>query len=275
MQTPPPSVQARRAIAQTPLRQPSPLQRYRPTPGRHSVQGDLGELVLSATGGDGPAANTAFVLGPEAPHTVFARAAAFFGPAAYALVLEQDAAPALQQALPAAGWHLEEQEPALVLMDIPAGPADEADATDATDAADAADTTEAADAGGLRIAQVDTPAALETFLTVSQTARAWIPSLQAAQDADVALLVGSLDGEPVATARLTRYGTVAEILGVVTLPAHRGRGLGTAMTRAAMAEAARRGCTALTLNASELGLRLYLRLGFEPAGRYLTYLRGR
>lgn len=269
VQPPPPISQARRAIAQTPLRQPSPLQRYRPTPGRHSVQGDRGDLILSATGGDGPEANTAFVLGPEAPHTVFARAAAFFGPAAYALVLEQDAAPALQQALPGEGWHLEEQEPALVLMPIPAGPAGPAGPADAADPADPADP------GGLRIEQVDTPAALETFLTVSQTARAHVPSLQAAMDADVALLVGSLDGEPVATARLTRYGTVAEILGVVTRPAHRGRGLGTAMTRAAMAEAARRGCTALTLNASELGLRLYQRLGFAPAGCYLTYLRDR
>ena len=256
--------QARRAIAQTPLRHPSPLQRYRATPGRHSVQGDL---ILSATGGDGPESNTAFVLGPMGPpdpqgpqdlahhpQAVFAHAARFFGPSAYALVVEQDAAPALQQALLADGWHLEEQEPALVLRSIPAAPPA---------------------AGPLRIERVDTPAALETFLTLSQTARGQIPSLQAAQDADVALFVGALDGEPVATSRLTRYGTVAEILGVSTLPAWRGRGFGTAMTRAAMHEAARRGAAALTLNATALGHGLYRRIGFEPAGHYLTYLRSR
>lgn len=240
----------RRAIAQTPLRRPSPLQRYRATPGRHSVHGDL---VLCSTGSDTPEGNVAFVLGPEDPQAVFTLADAFFGPAAYAVSIEQEAAPAMPKALEARGWQLEEEEPALVLAPIPAPPAY---------------------MPGLRIRMVDTEADFEAFLTLSQTARRWIPSLQAALDADVALFVGHLPEGPVATARLSCYGDVGEILGVATQPSHRRQGLGTALTWAAMAEAKRRGCTALTLNSSALGYGLYRRIGFVPAGHYLTYVRG-
>lgn len=241
----------RRAIAHTPLRQPSPLQRYRTAPGRHRVHGDV---VLSSTCGEDPEGNTAFVLGPERVERILALADGFFGSGAYAVAVDQDAAPAVPQALVARGFYLEEQEPVLVLEPIPDEPAS---------------------APGLHIQRVDSAAGFEAFLRISQTARRWIPSLQAAQDPDVALLVGSLHGEPVATSRLTRYGEVAEILGVVTLPAYRRRGLGTALTWAAMAEARRRGCTALTLTASELGYGVYRRIGFVPTGRYLTYVGGR
>jgi ribosomal protein S18 acetylase RimI-like enzyme len=242
--------QVRRSIVHTPLRQPSPLQRYRGAAGRHVVFGDL---VLCSMG-DGPEDNTAFVLGPEDPQNVFPQADRFFGSRAYAVAIEQDAAPAVQQHLAAHGWQLEEKEPALVLSPIPAAPPD---------------------APGLRIQPVNNQADFAAFLSVSQNARRWIPSLQAAQDADVALFVGYLPEGPVATSRLTRYGDVAEILGVATLPAHRRKGWGTAMTWAAMTEAARRGCTALTLNASELGYGVYVRMGFQPAGHYLTYVQSR
>lgn len=240
----------RRAIVHAPLRQPSPLQRYRDKPGRHVVHGDL---ILCSLGGDDPQDNTALVLGPEEPQTVFARADRFFGPGAYAVAIEQESASAMQQELAARGWQLEEKEPALVLAPIPAAPAG---------------------APGLRIQQVDSQAELAAFFSVSQTARRWIPSLRAAQDPDVALFVGYLPEGPVATSRLTRYGDVAEILGVTTLPAHRRQGFGTAMTWAAMTEAARRGCTALTLTSSELGYGIYLGIGFVPVGHYLTYVHG-
>ncbi|MFO0576559.1 MAG: GNAT family N-acetyltransferase [Polyangia bacterium] len=241
----------RRAIAHTPLRQPSPLQRYRAAPGRHLVDGDV---VLCSTGGEDAEGNTVFVLGHERVERVLSLADAFFGAAMYAVAVDQDAAPALPQGLVSRGWQLAEQEPVLVLAPIPDEPAG---------------------VPGLRIQRVDSEAGFEAFLRISQTARRWIPSLQAAMDPDVALFVGCLHEEPVATSRLTRHGEVAEILGVVTLPAYRRRGLGTALTWAAMTEARRRGCTALTLTASELGYGVYRRIGFVPAGRYLTYVGGR
>jgi ribosomal protein S18 acetylase RimI-like enzyme len=239
-----------RAIAQAPLRQPSPLQKYRASPGRHRADGD----VILCSIGDEPEGNSVFVLGPEEPQAVLALADGFFGTGAYAIAVDQDAAPEVPRALVARGWLLEEQEPALVLAPIPDEPAG---------------------VPGLRIQRVDSEAGFEAFLRISQTARRWIPSLQAARDPDVAPFVGYLPEGPVATSRLVRYGDVAEILGVVTLPAYRRRGLGTALTWAAMAESRRRGCTALTLTSSELGYGLYRRIGFVPAGRYLTYVGGR
>lgn len=239
-----------RAIAHTPLRQPSPLQRYRATPGRHHVCGDV---VLSSLGGEGAEDNTVFVLGPEDPLRVFALAEEFFGASAYAFAIEQDSAPAMPPELAARGWRLDEEEPAMVLTSIPAPPVS---------------------ASGLRLELVSTQADFAAFGSLNPSSERWIPSLQAARDPDVALLVGYLPQGPVATSRLTRYGHVAEILGVTTLPEYRRQGFGTAMTWAAMSEAARRGCTALTLNASELGYGIYLRLGFVPAGNYLTYGKG-
>lgn len=241
----------RRVIAQVPLRQLSPLGRYRATPGRLVVDGDL---VLSSPGGDDSEDNTAFVLGPEEPRQVFARADRFFGRSAYAVVVEQESASAMQRELESRGWQQQEAEPALVMAPMPTAPTD---------------------AHRLRIQKVDSQADLDTFLSLSHTAQRWIPSLQAAQDADVALFVGYLPEGPIATSRLTRYGDVAEILGVATLPTHRRQGFGTAMTWAAITEAARLGCTALTLNSSALGYGMYLRIGFVLAGHYLTYVQPR
>jgi ribosomal protein S18 acetylase RimI-like enzyme len=57
--------------------------------------------------------------------------------------------------------------------------------------------------------------------------------------------------------------TRAYILNVYTEPAHRGRGLATIATRAAVDEARRRGIRVVTLHASDEGRAIYERLGFE------------
>lgn len=57
--------------------------------------------------------------------------------------------------------------------------------------------------------------------------------------------------------------TRAYILNVYTEPEHRGRGLATILTRAAIDETRRRGIRAVTLHASDEGRRIYERLGFE------------
>ncbi|MFB7947990.1 GNAT family N-acetyltransferase [Kitasatospora phosalacinea] len=57
---------------------------------------------------------------------------------------------------------------------------------------------------------------------------------------------------------------------VVTDPRHRRRGLGEAVTRALVGELQDRGCSSVELIATEEGLPLYEKLGFESAAHYLT-----
>jgi GNAT superfamily N-acetyltransferase len=237
-----------RAVVQAPLRLPSPLSRHRRVPDRHAVYGDL---VLTAVSGPGPAVHTAAVLGPEPPERVLAHAARFFADAEYAVLIESDTAQPMEQALQARGWHLDEEEPALALSPLPRP-------------------LPTAAPPGLTIAPVTTAAQFAQYLALSENL--WVPSLEAALDPQVGLLVGYLDAEPVAVARFTCFGEVAEILGVLTRPSHRRRGFGAALTWAAVAAAAQRGCSAVTLTASASGYPLYCRLGFVPVCSYRTYV---
>ena len=170
------------------------------------------------------------------------------------MIVEVEAAPAMIDALDARGWLLDEEEPALALTplpqpeELPAPPS------------------------GLDIQLVTTLAAFEDFSAIAQTSGRWVPSLEAATDPAVALFVGYVGGLPAATARLGVYGAIGDINGVVTVPAFRRRGFGTALTWAAIAEGARRGCTAMTLTATDMGYPIYLRMGFEPVCTYRTYV---
>lgn len=75
--------------------------------------------------------------------------------------------------------------------------------------------------------------------------------------------VGHLGGEPVATVSLVAAGGAAGIYNVATVEAARGRGVGAAMTAAAIRHGAARGFTISTLQASTMGRRVYERLGFR------------
>jgi ribosomal protein S18 acetylase RimI-like enzyme len=238
-----------RAIARTPLLLASPLLRYRPEPARHAVYDGV---VLTAMGGAGPGSNWVTVLGPEAPERVFGLADVFFGGSAYAVAVEVESAQPTDDALRAAGWRLDEEEPAMVLSPIPAPPQPSPP--------------------GLTIQPVTTDAAFKAFMGLSQMGRRWIPSLNAALDPAVALFVGYCGDESVASARLTCYGEVGSISGVVTAPEYRRRGFGTALTWAAISEGLRRGCTAMTLSASAMGYPVYLRMGFVHVCTYRTYV---
>jgi ribosomal protein S18 acetylase RimI-like enzyme len=74
--------------------------------------------------------------------------------------------------------------------------------------------------------------------------------------------VGMLQGEPVATVLLFLGSQAAVVHWVVTLPQVRGKGIGTAMTLAAVKEARRRGYQTAVLTASDLGVGIYRKLGF-------------
>lgn len=75
--------------------------------------------------------------------------------------------------------------------------------------------------------------------------------------------LGFVDGKPVATTSLLRAGTLAGIYHVVTLPAFRGRGIGAAMTLAAMREGRQGGARTAVLQSSEMGESVYRSVGFE------------
>jgi ribosomal protein S18 acetylase RimI-like enzyme len=80
-----------------------------------------------------------------------------------------------------------------------------------------------------------------------------------------------LDGRPVATSQLFVGAGVAGIYSVTCLPDARGRGIGTAVSRAPMLEASRQGCDLAVLQASPSGFPVYRRLGFHDYGRIGTY----
>ncbi len=82
-----------------------------------------------------------------------------------------------------------------------------------------------------------------------------------------------LDGRPVATALGVFAGGGLVITNVATLEDVRGRGLGRAVTLAAMHAGAEVGATVAVLQSTEMGLGVYGRLGFEAFGRYRVLLR--
>ncbi len=70
-----------------------------------------------------------------------------------------------------------------------------------------------------------------------------------------------------ATAGSGAFGIHASVIFVDTDPGWRCRGIGSAMTSAALHAARQAGATQACLDASDAGMRIYLRLGFEVVGR--------
>ncbi|HYI65547.1 MAG TPA: GNAT family N-acetyltransferase [Candidatus Limnocylindrales bacterium] len=83
--------------------------------------------------------------------------------------------------------------------------------------------------------------------------------------------VGLLDGEPVATSSLITAGGAAGIYNVTTVEHARGRGIGAAMTAAAVEAGHRRGMTTAALQASTMGRSVYESLGFRHACDLVPY----
>jgi ribosomal protein S18 acetylase RimI-like enzyme len=81
------------------------------------------------------------------------------------------------------------------------------------------------------------------------------------------------DGVPRATSGCDVFGEHARVFFVNTEPGWRRRGIGHAMTVAAVRTAASSGARRAVLDATDSGTPLYMRLGFEAAGRYVPYSR--
>lgn len=137
---------------------------------------------------------------------------------------------------------------------------------------------------GVEIVTVDDLAGLAAWETLQRSAlelddtraRAWRDAHDRALSADEPLRdwIALLDGVPVAAAALFVAAGVAGIYNVATVPEVRGRGIGRAVTAAALAEAVRRGEHTAVLGASELGYPVYRRLGFREVSRMRSYAWG-
>ncbi len=84
--------------------------------------------------------------------------------------------------------------------------------------------------------------------------------------------IGMLHGQPIAMAALLLHAGVAGIYGVGTLPEARRRGIGAALVRHALHEARSAGYRVALLTPTDMSLRIYQRLGFQPHCTFQFYL---
>lgn len=92
------------------------------------------------------------------------------------------------------------------------------------------------------------------------------------EHADCLPFVAEVDGEIVGTAVATMRGAVGWIGQISVLAAHRGRGLGTALTRHTMAVLTSQGCSTLALFATEMGRPIYEKLGFVGEAEFVVWM---
>jgi GNAT superfamily N-acetyltransferase len=91
------------------------------------------------------------------------------------------------------------------------------------------------------------------------------------QDASLVRLAGWLDGRIVATAVLLDRCGVAGVYVVTTVAGYRRRGIGAAMTAAALRAGRERGRRTGTLQATAMGEPVYLRMGFQVVAKYQIF----
>ncbi len=83
---------------------------------------------------------------------------------------------------------------------------------------------------------------------------------------------GYMNGEPVTSSTLLFAGGIAGIYDVSTIPSARGKGFGTAITLAPLLEAQARSYRYVCLQATQMGLPIYQRIGFKEQFRERKYL---
>jgi ribosomal protein S18 acetylase RimI-like enzyme len=88
-----------------------------------------------------------------------------------------------------------------------------------------------------------------------------------------ALLLGSLNGNAVASSMAVVAGDVVGVYNVTVKPTHRGRGIGSRMVFEALSAGRARGAKVAYLSAPDSAGSLCGRLGFRPVFRYLSFSR--
>jgi GNAT superfamily N-acetyltransferase len=219
---------------------------------------DQGDLLLHHCGFPMLNLNLAHVKDPDAdPHDVAARAQRWFGERElpFLVSVRSDRAGRFAPALRDAGWQAQPGIPALSLRLAGARAADAAFA--------------ASQVAGLEIRRVRDDGDLAAFQRTAfvgfglpePAARLYLtPELR--DTPEVTLLLGCLDGQPACTSLVIDRGEIAGIYWVATLPDARRRGLGEAITWAAVHAGAAAGCAVASLQASAMGRPIYERMGF-------------
>ena len=92
-----------------------------------------------------------------------------------------------------------------------------------------------------------------------------------ADDPNVQLLVGRLDEKPVGTAVAIQSAGASGVVAVGTLPEARRRGVGTALTWAAVEAGRQRGFDTVVLQSSAMGFPVYSAMGFRTVATYAVY----
>jgi GNAT superfamily N-acetyltransferase len=170
----------------------------------------------------------------------------------FQLHLRDDADSALIAAALGCGFEEVDREPAMSLSPLPPGEA----------GPEGFLVREAVtDADVRRYGQVDARQWHEVTLGIARTAASF---------PDFTLWLGELEGVAVATAMAVHTGDVVGIYNVQVRAEVRGRGLGRAVTLAAIRGGAARGATVASLQSSELGLPVYRRLGFDTRYWYVS-----
>lgn len=85
---------------------------------------------------------------------------------------------------------------------------------------------------------------------------------------DIVFYAGYVDGEVVASSCGVVHDSSVTVFNVATVPNHRGRGYGGAMTMAAVVDGGDQGYDAAFLQSTAMGFPVYRRLGFETVVEY-------
>ena len=132
----------------------------------------------------------------------------------------------------------------------------------------------------LRIARVTTEEGISQYATVEPGQSGDLALRQSISRRSLAipgcaLFVGWAEGVAVARSMSLVTDEMAGVYNVFVAPELRGRGYGAAMTAAAIAAGLGTGATSACLSATELGLPVYERMGFQAVFRYLSLWRPR
>ena len=110
---------------------------------------------------------------------------------------------------------------------------------------------------------------VESGLRPELAVRLITPSFAA--DPDVRLFVARLDGQPVGTSIAIRSRDASGVYNVGTLPRARRRGVGAAVTWAAIDAGRAWGCDTIVLQSSVMGLSMYSAMGFRTVAPYVVF----
>ncbi len=88
---------------------------------------------------------------------------------------------------------------------------------------------------------------------------------------DVVDYIAFIEGEPVGVSYLAYSAGVVGLYSVGTLNDYRGKGIGTAVSLAPLLEAKQQGYEIGTLQAAQMAINLYIRMGFKTCCQFKTY----